>query len=365
MTHRKFAALLAICIAVCFTFTGCGSEPYADYDLSDYLKAGKYDGLTAAKYSTAVSDSEVEKEIQSRLEAAAKEKKVTTGTVKKGDKINIDYTGKLNGKEFDGGSAEDVDITLGSSGYIDGFDEGLYGKTVGSTTDLHLTFPEDYQNSDLAGKNVVFTVKINSKTESVVPELNEEFVKENSDETTVAGYRASVKKDLEKQKKEDGIQDQKDQIWSEAQAVFELKKDKNGKAKYPSREVERVESYITQKYENYAEQYDMKFDDFLKDKLGMTEKQFKKSVKSVAQSQVRQEMICYYIAQKENIKVSKKEYSEYIDSSLKKLGYTEKTFKQTYGSSYEEYNGEDNIWYACYLAKVEDYLLDNAKITDK
>ncbi|MGI6204295.1 MAG: trigger factor [Anaerovoracaceae bacterium] len=360
--HKKIAAVLAVCIAVCFTLTGCGYEPYADYDLSDYLKAGTYDGLTVKPYSTTVTDSEVNEEIQSRLEDAAEEKQVKTGTVKKGDKINIDYTGRINGKEFDGGSATDVDITLGSSGYIDGFDEGLYGKKVGSTTDLDLTFPDDYQSSKLAGKAVVFTVTINYKTVSVVPELDAAFVKEHSDETTVAGYKAYVKKELVKQKKEDGIQDQKDQLWTKAQAAFTLKKDKDGNYKYPEKEVERVESYITQKYENYADQYNMTFNKFLDSKLGMTEKEFKKNVKTVAQSQVRQEMICYYIAQKENITVSNKEYKEYISNALDKLGYTEKTFKQTYGSSYEEYNGEDNIWYACYLDKVEDYLLDNAKV---
>jgi len=136
----------------------------------------------------------------------------TEGTLAEGDKIHIIYTGVLVGETepFDGGSTgeDGTDITLGSSGYIDGFDDGLIGREIGSTVDLNLTFPEDYHEETLAGKDVVFTVDIQSRSVTITPELTDEFVKENSlDYTeylyeeatqinTIAEYREFVEEKL-------------------------------------------------------------------------------------------------------------------------------------------------------------------------
>lgn len=364
MKFGKIAVLLSLCLVVTFTFSGCG-RPYSGYDLDDYLTAGTYKGLEVKSYKVTVSSKEINKEIKSKLKAAATTKSVKTGTVTKGEKINISYVGKINGKTFDGGSADDTDITLGSSGYIDGFDKGLYGKKVGSKVALHLTFPDDYQTSEYAGKDVVFYVTINSRSVSVVPELTKTFVKNNSDETTIGGYRKYIEKQVKKEKTKDAIQAQKDYLWAETLSNFKLKKDSDGNYKYPDKEINRIVEFMTQKYQNYADQYDMSFNKFLKEKMGMSESKFKKVVKKTAQTEVKKEMVCYYIADKQDIKVSKKEYKQYISDALDKLGYTDGEFKTNYGSTYESYNGEENIWYACYLAKVEDYLLDNAKVVDK
>ncbi|MCI2062358.1 MAG: trigger factor [Eubacteriaceae bacterium] len=364
MKSKKIAVLLSLCLSVCFLFTGCGT-PYSGYNLTDYITPGKYKGLEVKAYTIKITDKQVSSEINDRLKAAATTKKVTAGTVKKGDKINIDYVGTIKGKTFDGGSAEDQTITLGSSNYIDGFDKGLYGTKIGSTVKLHLTFPDDYSTASLAGKDVVFKVTVNYKEKAVVPELDKTFVKNNSDETTVSGYKAYIRKELKKEKTKTAIQAQKDYLWSVVLSNFKLKKDSKGEYKYPEKEVDRIVEYMTEKYQSYADQYGKSFDQFLKDKMGMNEKKFKKIVKDTARTEVKKEMVLYYIADKQNIKVSKKEYKQYIQDALDKLGYTEAQFKSSYGATYEDYNGEDNIWYACYLAKVEDYLLDNAKVVSR
>ena len=133
-----------------------------DYKALDYVKLGDYKGLEVTLASTDVTDEEVEQQVETNLNNNDKSEELKEGTVENGDVANIDYEGKLNGKAFDGGTAEGYDLTIGSGSFIDGFEDGLIGKKIGDTVDLNLTFPEDYSSTDLAGKEVVFTVKINS-----------------------------------------------------------------------------------------------------------------------------------------------------------------------------------------------------------
>ena len=149
--------------------------------------------MEVASYSISVTDDEVETAIQSALDEAATDKELDKGTaIENGDVVNIDYTGKLDGKKFDGGSAEGYDLTIGSGSFIDGFESGLIGKKVGEKTDLELTFPEDYSSEDLQGKDVVFTVKINSATRKEVPVLDEDFVKNTTEFETVEEYETRI-----------------------------------------------------------------------------------------------------------------------------------------------------------------------------
>ncbi len=137
-----------LCVIMALCLSSCGTEvSYDDYDLSKYIKVGDYKGMEVASYSISVTDDEVETAIQSALDEAATDKELDKGTaIENGDAVNIDYTGKLDGKKFDGGTAEGYDLTIGSGSFIDGFESGLIGKKVGETTDLELTFPEDYSS---------------------------------------------------------------------------------------------------------------------------------------------------------------------------------------------------------------------------
>lgn len=147
---------------------------------------------------------------------------ITEGTVEEGDKIHIVYTGYLDGEAFEGGATGDdgTDITVGSSGYIDGFDDGLIGVEIGETVDLNLTFPDEYSNNpDLAGKDVVFTCTVESKSVTNTPDLTDDFIKENSADytdyyygestqiDTVDDYRAFVQEKLEKSYLESAMED--------------------------------------------------------------------------------------------------------------------------------------------------------------
>ncbi len=328
-------------------------QPY-DYDLSEYVKVGDYKGLDYSIAEVSVTDDEVDTEIDSRLQSAATTETVTEGKVEDGDSINIAFAGTIDGEEFEGGSSESYDITVGTTQMIDGFVEGLIGHEIGDNVILNLKFPDDYSNEDVAGKDVVFDVTINYKSVKVVPELDEDFVKENSDVDTVEEYKEAVKEELLAQKESQADLDAKEALWNEIVADSEV-------ISYPEKELEAANAAadeIEKQYKSQAESYGMEWEDFLESYMGSSQEDFEESKKQYAEETVLQEMVMYYIAREEGIEVTDKEYKEYLADSLETYGFTEDTFKQSYGQTIEEY-ADDNQWRtAMLLEKVLDKVME-------
>ena len=175
---KKVFALTLSLTLICLVFAGCGkkdSKSGAAFDrllykngLDGYVTLGEYKGLTV---DTAAED--YKEAYDSFAQSDAEEKQLysqkTEGKVANGDVANIDYEGKKDGVAFDGGTAQGYDLTIGSGQFIPGFEDGLIGKEIGSTVDLNLTFPEGYQSAELAGQDVVFTVKINYVKSAMSP----------------------------------------------------------------------------------------------------------------------------------------------------------------------------------------------------
>ncbi|MBQ3924029.1 MAG: trigger factor [Firmicutes bacterium] len=368
MKRVKAFGLIALSVLVLLSLTGCGmSTAYKGVDFSEYIKLGKYKGIKVEKATVKVTDKDVKERINENLKAKEEQVDATEGTVKNGDNINIDYVGKIDGKEFDGGTAEGASLVIGSGQFIDGFESGLIGVKVGETKDLKLKFPSDYSNSKVAGKDVVFTVTVNSKKVTKTPKLDEDFVKDSDTGCkTVAEYKKYIKKQLKKEKTEEAQNTQKDYIWSKVVEGTEVLKDDKGKEKYPEKQIDAVVERYTKMYEDYAKENDLELGDFLEQQMGMTEKEFKKEIKSQAKSVVKEELIIFDIADKEGIEVSKDDYEKFIKETLEEYGYTEESFEEATGKSFEESNGgKENLLTYVYREKVMDFLLDNAKIVDK
>lgn len=176
------------------TQNASGPVVIEDYNVDDCITLGTYKGVDV---DCTVSDSELQSEIDTFLSNHVKETKIKSGTVASGTSINIDFTGKVDGKEFDGGSAQGYEVVAGNSGFIDGFDEGMIGMKVGQTKDLKLKFPDNYTpNAKLSGKDVVFTVKINYIVKTSKRKFNDAFVKKYSDDgyKTVSEYKEKLLK---------------------------------------------------------------------------------------------------------------------------------------------------------------------------
>lgn len=303
---------------------------------------GEYKGIEVTKTPVEVTDEELEQAIQSDLSAHETSTEVDRA-VQEGDVVNIDYVGTKDGVAFDGGTAQGYDLTIGSNQFIDGFEDGLIGAQKGDTVSLNLTFPESYQNADLAGQAVVFEVTVNSVSEKTVPELDDAFVQANTDFKTVDEYKEDKKQSLLKDKNDEADQTVKSDIYTAIlnASTVETKQEA----------IDANYNNMIARYTNQAVNYGMDFATFVSAFTGMSEDQFKEALKSQAAAVVEQRLIMNAIAEKEGITVSDDDRK----SVAEELGYESvDSMIETAG----QFDVDDYI----INNKVMDFLTENAVI---
>ena len=266
--------------------------------------------------------------------------KTTEGTLKNGDTVNIDYTGKIDGKEFTGGSAKGYNLTLGSGQFIDGFESGLVGKKIGETVDLKLKFPTNY-TAEYAGKDVVFTVKINytSGKQALTPE---EYYEELGHKTVEEYYESVKERTLS------------NILLTKVLADAKVKK-------YPKEEKKIATEQGRKAFEQNLKQYygDSVTLEYYLTASNMTNEEFEEQiVTNFSEPMMQEEMTMYAIFDKAGLKVDKEELlkkTKEIVASYKSDKVTEKTLKEQNGESYFE---------VLYIQdKVTEYLIKKAKIS--
>ena len=312
------------------------------YDASEYVTLGEYKGLTVEVDPVEVTDEQVMDKIASETKQT-----LTEGTVEDGDTVNIDYVGKIDGEEFDGGSAEGYDLEIGSCTFIDGFEDGIIGMQVGETKDLELTFPEDYHSEDLAGKDVVFTVTVNSI--SRVPELTDEVADSVVEGMTAEAYQESVRQELEDSAKESQKSDAQQKL---LQAVY----DNATISGYPEENLQYTINRAKNYYEWLASMYGMTLDDYLTN-YGMTQDEFMEQIQPVAEEALGEEMTLLAIAEEESIEVSDEEYQDGLARYAEAQGMDDP-------SKLEEAYGENYIRNSLLQEKVLNFLYENATIEE-
>lgn len=175
----------------------------AEVAVKPVVTLGEYKGLKYENRPVEVTDEEVETELKKVQEQQASTETVEDRAAEMGDIVTIDYEGSVDGVPFDGGKADDYDLTLGSHSFIDTFEDQLVGKKTGEETEVNVTFPEQYHAAELAGKPAVFKVTVKAIKTKVLPELDDEFASEVSDFETLDEYKADLKaKALERKEKE-------------------------------------------------------------------------------------------------------------------------------------------------------------------
>ena len=173
----------------------------AEVALKPPVEIGKYKGIKVEPYDVTVTDKEVEEEIGRELEKNSRHVNVTDRAAKTGDTVLIDYSGSVDGEKFEGGTAEDHRLELGSHSFIDTFEDQIEGHNIDDEFDVNVTFPEDYHEKSLSGKAAVFAVKLKGITEKQIPELDDDFVSDVSEFETVDEYKADIRQTLEDRKK--------------------------------------------------------------------------------------------------------------------------------------------------------------------
>lgn len=311
---KKVVVLLTGIMSAAMLLSGCQASKGLE---TDELKITQYKGIEVAQVDKPeeVTDEDVEGSINTALEAQAESKEIKDRAVKDGDIVNIDFVGKMGGKAFDGGSAEGYDLTIGSDSFIDGFEDSIIGHKLGDKFDWKGKFPDDYGNTEYAGKDVVFTITVNSITEKVVPELTDEVVAKLSDSAkTVKEYKAEVKKQLE----DDAQSTYDNALYSE---VWQAVLDNTEIKKYPEGEKEKIVKTLTDNYKQMAEAYNMEFADFLEQQMGMTEDDFNTQAEAAAEQSVKSKMATEAIAKEEKIKLDDKAYEEQLKQIAEDYGY--------------------------------------------
>ena len=162
------------------------------------MKIADYKGIEAVKNVTEATDEQVDRELDMIRERNSREIEVTDRAAEDGDTVNINYAGYCDGVAFDGGTADNQPLKLGSGHFIPGFEEQIVGKNIGDEFDVNVTFPEEYHAEELAGKAAVFKVKLNAINKVELPELDDDFAKDVSEFDTLDEYKADVKAKIEK-----------------------------------------------------------------------------------------------------------------------------------------------------------------------
>ena len=174
-----------------------GIKFHAIVTVKPEVTLGEYKGIKVDKVEYNVTADDVNAEIDRARKQASRKVEVEGKAVENGDIVNLDYSGSVDGIKFEGGTASNQELTIGSHAFIPGFEEQMVGMTVGETRDLKVPFPSDYHAKELAGKDSVFTVTVNKILKEEMPELNDEFAKDVSKFDTFAEYKADVEKRLQ------------------------------------------------------------------------------------------------------------------------------------------------------------------------
>ena len=282
---------------------------------------GQYKGLSAERYPAEVDEDEIGYELEAARKRNSRKVDVER-EAQMGDVANIDFDGYLNGERFDGGKAEAYDLELGSGSFVPGFEEQIVGMNIGDEKDIDITFPENYA-PELAGKAVVFKIKLNDLSVNELPELDDEFAKDNGFDT-LDEYKADVKADLEKRKTE-----QRD---GEVRADLMHKAIENMTVAVPEVMVkEKAEEIIR----NYARNFGVTDNSIPMDKLcemlGLNEEAMKTSIMPAAEAQVKNDLLLEAIVAAEGFAPTEEETEEYIAKTAEKLGAKAEELKQYFG----------------------------------
>ena len=290
-----------------------------------------YKGIKIPEFVYTVSDADVDKDIEETRLRLAKDEEVTDRAAQMTDTVNIDFTGKMDGKEFEGGTAQGYDLTLGSHQFIPGFEEGVVGMNIGETKDVPVTFPEDYQAEELKGKEAVFTVTLHKITGKVLPELDEEFAKKMGSDS-VDAYRAKVRERLERNAASRSLNETENSIVTEIA--------KGAKAEIPQAMIDKQNEFALQRLEYNLMYQGIRLDDYLK-YLNTTREAYMHTFDEESKRTVLHQLIVEKIIKLENIEATQEEIDEKIAEQAKSVGKEAEEYKKTMDPRQFEYIESD------------------------
>lgn len=364
MKKKMYPAVLALALAL--TATACGNTAgdgnnvkneqtdknrksdtrlVSIEDLEQYVKLAEYKGISLDKVVSVISEDDLAAQIDENLMNAAEE---ISGGAEMGDLVTINFVGTKDGEAFDGGTANNYDLTLGAGGMIPGFEDGIVGMKKGETKDLNLTFPEDYHEESFAGEDVVF--KITCQKVRRKAELTDEWAAKQGDYKTADDYRAGVKAQMEENAQKAADEELKNKAWLQVVDASEV-------LEYPQEDIDKQKKEYKKITQRFADQAEMELEEFVESQ-NMTMEQFEASMQQYAELIVKQDLVIQAILDAENISLNDEECLAIQDELIKNSG------SKDLAEMIDKY-GQEGVDEAIGLLRVEDFILKNAKINEK
>lgn len=321
----------------------------AEVALKPPVELGKYKGVKIDKIDTEVTDEDIDKEIKREQEANARTITVEDRPVKEGDTAVIDFEGFVDGEAFQGGKGDNYPLVIGSHSFIPGFEDQLIGKNTGDETDVNVTFPEDYNAKDLAGKDAVFKVKINEIKEKELPELDDEFASEVSEFDTMAEYREDVKKNLAEKKEKEAKEKKEDAV---IEAII-----KDSKMDIPEAMVDTQTRTMINDYARRLQSQGLSLEQYFMF-TGLDMEKFTAQMKPGAQKRIESRLVLEAIVKAEGFEVSDEEYEKELERMAEESKMDLDKLKEYIGD--DEY-GKNQIIEDIKIQKAVDLIVDSAK----
>ena len=321
-----------------------------DAVMADYVKlCDLKDVLSVNKEDVIPTETDVEVQMMQMISDGKKLNKDKNQKVEDGDYINLDYVGYINGKAFEGGDTGEkgTDLVIGSNSYIDDFEEQLIGHNPEEEFEIKVTFPEDYGNEDLNGKEAVFEIKINGIYEL---DLDDEKVKKNTDYKTLADFKEATAEEMR-------LNMLRTTLWTALTEKCEV-------TGYPEKYISNLEDVLYKVYEQQYKYYNAMYAqyyggtapwDSMEDYYGMTKAELKEIIREQAQTQTDQVMIAWMIFEQENLSVSEDDRKEYLEN----YGYEASEYKV----AVEEF-GKGYVEQGVVIVAVTNYLAEKVEIVE-
>ena len=308
---------------------------------------GEYKGLEVAKADTTVTDEEVEAELKKEQEKNARTINVEDRPAADGDTVTLDFEGSVDGVPFDGGAGKDYPLTLGSHSFIPGFEEQLVGAALEEEKEVNVTFPEDYQAEELAGKAAVFKCTIHKIEAKELPELDDDFAKDVSEFDTLAEYKEDVKKNLTEKKAEDARRAKED---AAVDKVIE-----NAQMDIPEAMIETQCENMVNEFAQRLAQSGLSMEQYMQFS-GLTLDKLKEQVRPEAETRIKSSLVLEQIAKDEKIEITDEELDAEIEKMATQYGMEADKLKEYIGDNEKESMKRDLA-----VTKAVDLIMENVK----
>jgi trigger factor len=317
----------------------------AEVALKPDVTLGQYKGVEVPAADTAVTDEEVDADLNQQRENNSRMVTVDRA-VEDGDIAVIDYEGSVDGVAFEGGKGENYSLAIGSHSFIDNFEEQLIGKKAGEEVDVNVTFPEEYHAKELAGKPALFKVSVKEVKEKQLPELDDEFASEVSDFETLAEYKEDIRKKLGEKKEEDSKRAKEDAAVEAviAQAQMEI----------PDAMVETQQRQMLDDFAQRLQMQGMSLDLYCQ-YTGQTQASMLESVKPQALKRIQSRLVLEAVAAAEGIVASEEDYENEVKRMADNYKMEADKVKEIMGE-----NGKKQIMEDLAVSKAADFVRDNA-----